>query len=232
MVISRKEARARGLTRYFTGKPCKHGHVSERFSRNGVCVECMPESRRKWREANSSKVREGRRKWKQDNPERVNELAREWRAANSEKVRDVNRKYYRENRERISSQQRAFRQAHPDETRERNRVWYAKNARRARQCSSNWAKANKGKRAANQARRKAAKLRRTPEWADLDLIAAFYATAREMTEASGIPHEVDHVVPLQGKTVSGLHVAANLQILTKSENSSKGNKYEGERYVA
>lgn len=41
-------------------------------------------------------------------------------------------------------------------------------------------------------------------------------------------HEVDHVVPMQGESVSGLHVASNLQILTKSENSSKRNKHEDE----
>lgn len=38
--ITRKEAKAQNLTRYFTGKPCKHGHNSERFVSNGECVYC------------------------------------------------------------------------------------------------------------------------------------------------------------------------------------------------
>ena len=39
-VISRKDARDRGLKRYFTGRPCKYGHIAERFTSNGSCVEC------------------------------------------------------------------------------------------------------------------------------------------------------------------------------------------------
>lgn len=75
-------------------------------------------------------------------------------------------------------------------------------------------------------KRRAAKLNRTPPWSDLDAMRAIYAQARRMTVETGIPHHVDHVIPLQGKLVSGLHVPNNLQILTGSENSKKRNRYE------
>ena len=77
-------------------------------------------------------------------------------------------------------------------------------------------------------KRRAAKLQRTPPWADLDAMRALYAQAQEMTAATGVVHHVDHIIPLQGKTVSGLHVPGNLQILTGSENSRKRNSYEVE----
>ena len=60
---------------------------------------------------------------------------------------------------------------------------------------------------------------RTPSWADSNAIAAIYRKARELG------HTVDHVVPLQGKNVSGLHVEYNLQILSRAENSAKGNRF-------
>ena len=64
-IISRKEAKALGLKRYFTGKPCKHGHISEHYSRNGECVECalrrqqLPQTiarRRRYYEENKEQI--------------------------------------------------------------------------------------------------------------------------------------------------------------------------------
>jgi hypothetical protein len=84
------------------------------------------------------------------------------------------------------------------------------------------------RRAAKDARRRAAKLQRTPSWADYDAIAAVYAEAQRLTRATGVPHHVDHAIPLQGKLVSGLHVHQNLQILTGLENIRKCNRFEVE----
>ncbi|WP_290646590.1 hypothetical protein, partial [Aquabacterium sp.] len=66
-----------------------------------------------------------------------------------------------------------------------------------------------------------------PAWADLEKIAAFYAEARRLTLETGIQHEVDHIYPLNSPTICGLHVHQNMQILTRSENASKGNRYAG-----
>src|SRR5271165_3915827 len=76
------------------------------------------------------------------------------------------------------------------------------------------------------AKYRAAKLKRTPHWLTQEhwkQIEAFYIEAKRLTQVTGIPHEVDHIVPLQGKNVSGLHVPWNLQILTESQNCSKNN---------
>ena len=75
-------------------------------------------------------------------------------------------------------------------------------------------------------KRRTAKLTRTPPWADMESIRAVYAEAQRLTASIGIPHHVDHIIPLQGKFVSGLHVHNNLQVLTGTENSSKHNRYE------
>jgi hypothetical protein len=49
-IISRAEAKAKGLKRYFTGKPCKHGHVAERQVFNATCVECERTALKRYRE--------------------------------------------------------------------------------------------------------------------------------------------------------------------------------------
>jgi hypothetical protein len=67
------------------------------------------------------------------------------------------------------------------------------------------------------AKHRAAKLQAVPKWADLDKISDIYRNCPD-------GHQVDHIIPLQGVDVCGLHVENNLQYLTKFENASKGNK--------
>lgn len=71
----------------------------------------------------------------------------------------------------------------------------------------------------------ATKAQRTPKWltqSDVDTMTAIYAEAARLSNG-GLPHEVDHYFPLQGKTVSGLHVPANLRIVTRNQNRTKTN---------
>lgn len=65
----------------------------------------------------------------------------------------------------------------------------------------------------------------TPPWADRRAIKAIYADCMARTQATGVPHEVDHIVPLKGEMVSGLHVHWNLRVITATANREKSNRH-------
>lgn len=77
---------------------------------------------------------------------------------------------------------------------------------------------------AKAATRRATRLLATPSWVDGDAVLAFYAEANRLSIEKGTVHHVDHIVPLQSKTVCGLHCEANLQVLPGAENISKSNR--------
>jgi|ERR1700722_1990921 len=99
--------------------------------------------------------------------------------------------------------------------------------RRAQRAAWNRAsnKKNRGKKNAEWAKWFADRLQRTPPWADLKAIRKIYDTSTWITKATGLEHHVDHIIPMRGKLVSGLHVAENLRVLPGPENLAKGSKY-------
>lgn len=108
---------------------------------------------------------------------------------------------------------KAHSERNKDRITETKRRWYDKNKNQARAAA-----------ALNDIKR----LKRAPPWLskkDKEDITSFYALAKEMEISTGIPHVVDHIVPLQGKQVSGLHVPWNLQVLTREENRHKSNSF-------
>lgn len=164
-LITRKEAIEKKLTNYFTGKPCKHGHIAPRNVKSKGCVEC--------RKRDSYKCVESRRK--------------------------ASRKQHYKNRDKRRAQMRDL---------------YQKKTERYKELANNY---------------RARKLQAMPNWLSddhLDAIHDLYRESERISQATGITHHVDHIVPLKGENVCGLHVPWNLQILTEDENRAKTNKFD------
>ena len=110
-----------------------------------------------------------------------------------------------------------------------DQTYRAANKKSIAQSKRAWAEKNPGATTAAANLRKHAKKQRTPQWLSTDdywLIGQAYELAALRTKMFGFPWEVDHIVPLQGKTVSGLHVPNNIQVIPRAENRSKWNYFE------
>ena len=127
-------------------------------------------------------------------------------------------------------QQKAATEAWAKDNREKRNAsakkWRENNPEKIATLRTAWKKANPGKVNALVVKRNTAKIHRTPPWASLDRVREIYVEAAYWNEIwpEDLVH-VDHIIPLQGKTISGLHVESNLQILRASENIKKSNSF-------
>ncbi len=163
---SKKGAVAAGDLFYFTGTLCANGHLSKRYSRGGMCFDCLKMHRDANKEKNTARAVAHQRK----NPESAKNRCLKWRGKNKHKANAI------------------------------------------------------------EAKRRAAKLNATPSWLtneDLRKIDDLFEEATRLSEETGVKYHVDHIVPLQGETVGGLHVPWNLRVIPAFDNLSKHNKLIG-----
>lgn len=121
-----------------------------------------------------------------------------------------------------------WRDANKDRQTAAIKAWRENNLERIAATYREWADRNRDKVNAKWMKRDAAKKNRTPSWLtedDIWMIEQIYEIAVQRTKMLGVDFHVDHIVPLQGKTVSGLHVPWNLQVLPAKQNRQKSNHF-------
>lgn len=127
--------------------------------------------------------------------------------------------YYIENKEKIDLYKIDYRLTHKKEMSDYQRKYNQENA---------------AKRNARNQKRKAAKLNRIPKWLtalDFEKIQEYHNYANFMTQTLDVQYDVDHIIPILGKNISGLHCPENLQIITHQENIEKGNKFPYQKVI-
>ena len=167
-----------------------------------LCRPCVKAKNKAYGLNNPEKESARNKKWREENPEKSAALKKKWSDENPEKIVAANKK------------------------------WVAANRQKTRDKARKWAQENPDKKAAINARRRAAKLQRTPVWHETEKVNQLYTHCAFLSKITGEKHEVDHVIPMQGKNVSGLHVWGNLQILPKRIHKHKGNAFNIEEYNA
>ncbi len=116
-IISRKEAAALGMTRYFTGRPCKRGHIAKRDVVNCTCVECTLD-------------------WKRKNPERVKQYSHEYYHENRETIIEKKKEYFASVAGKAT--EKRSREKNKDKRNAYNRAWSVNNPEKKAQIWENW----------------------------------------------------------------------------------------------
>jgi len=115
----------------------------------------------------------------------------------------------------------------PERSREISRAYRGRNKEKERARYTAYNKRNPEVRAFHSANRRAKKNNATPNWLSEDhwaQINLIYQHAKECQMLTGDKYHVDHIIPLNGENVSGLHVPWNLQVLPADINIAKGNR--------
>lgn len=158
-----------------------------------------------------------------------------WREKNKAKKLEQDKRYADAHQDLIAAKYQRYKENNLEKVLERDRVaksrYRAENPEKVAKSKKTYAQNNKHKINASVAKRKAAKLQQTPVWLtedDLWMIDQAYELAVLRTNLFGFMWHVDHIVPLQGKTASGLHVPQNIRVIPWIENLKKGNRMEAE----
>ena len=195
-IITKQEAKLQGLNYYYTGKPCNHGHIDLRTVARSACRECVRLRHYPYYENNKQQSLDSICKWQKNNKDKVNKNSKNYRKSNPENTKASSDKYYINNKEKKLAA---------------NKLWRQNNKATNQQYNAN---------------RRALQMKAMPWWVDKKEIVKVYEECTKITKETGIKHNVDHIIPLNNKLVSGLHVPWNLQILTSTQNQNKNNKFK------
>ena len=231
-VVLRSEAKQLGLTRYFTGKLCKHSHVSERLTSDGGCIACK--SKRQslyWRTSDKARAKDKRSYEKRkQNPEflaKKSATALDAYYANHEVKKEKLRLAYKKRKAENPNLSAELYAQHREKNLANSKIAYQANIEERREYQRHWSKTNRGTANAISKNYKLKKINATPAWlseSQLLHIKCKYQLAAMLNIHGVEAWHVDHIVPIRGKDVCGLHVPWNLRVIPAKENMTKGNR--------
>jgi hypothetical protein len=191
------------------------------------CKKCHNVKVVEWQKKNASKVKEYVRnsckKAYDANPEKYREKSAKRRLANPDAHKTRVKASYLKKQKNID-------EVELERRRRNSKRWAALNKEKIKKISSSWVKRNTAKNSSKQALRRTIKLQSSPKWLTAiqkAQIQEFYDICAAVSMQTSIKHHVDHICPLNGKNVKGLHVPWNMQVIPASENIRKSNRVDG-----
>lgn len=205
---------------------CWNRHKLGVLGLNPVCKDCRKAQEAQRRAAPGHA--EKQKRWREEHRERFLGAMASWKQRNHGYAISKDREYYAEHREECNAARREYYQKHRGEHYRKAREWVEANRDKCREYARAYITRYPHLVLERVRLRQAAKLKRSPRWLTVNhrkQMAELYRECRALCTETGVEHQVDHVVPLRGRLVSGLHVPWNLQIITASENQKKGARF-------
>jgi 5-methylcytosine-specific restriction endonuclease McrA len=225
--MTRQEACAQGLSRYFDGRPCWNGHFSDRGVSHGKCLECKRLRSALDYQGNKEAKAAYSRKWVAENP---NYFKERWRAIPLEERKQRKREWYKANQGHARAYSRRWTQDNSDRAKVQKRSYYQANKEKVKISNKRWTGANPERVRANMVVRKHRRraLERAVEGthtaADIKalLVAQNHACTYCHIDLRKVKKHLDHILPL---ALGGTNDKTNLQWLCEPCNLSKGAKH-------
>ena len=209
--------------------------ISLFYNTHSQCKECIKDKRKERYSKNKTKELKKIKEYYHNNKDNILSYNKNYREFNSSKIKEQRHSYYKNNKEIIKNKVKDYRNINLNKVKVRESQWRFNNKIYKKKKDAEYRLKNKNnpvykaKNNARLAKRRFYQLRATLIFLDYNFqneIKQFYIKAKELEKSTKVKYHVDHIVPLLGKNVCGLHVPWNLQILEAKENLSKGNKYE------
>ena len=253
-VITRREAIERGLKWYFTGEPCKWGHIEKRQVSNGSCLDCASRRLAEWRQVNVEKEKVRAKEYRESNAEKIKTRRKElraenldkermrcrkyraenldkermrskaWKKDNPEKVKAQEKQYYADNPEKIRVWNRKYRERNPETYDARVKEYRSKNPEKVKEWHRKWAKNNPERRKANLAARRARKHQAPGTHSAADIKRILLRQGKRCVYCKASLADGYHVDHIIPLAKGGGNGPENLQCLCPTCNLSKGDK--------
>lgn len=193
--------------------------------KDGLCAMCKV-CTKQYRKINALSISLRKKIYNKVNALRISKSAKQYKEAHKEQIKLQRKEYRRIDYLKLKETHKKWRTNNFDRYALQRKLYISNNKEKNAIMHQKYRRNNKGKINARTSKRRAYRIRATPNWLSKNQIVEMqqtYIEATRLTQLTKIQYEVDHIIPLKGKTACGLHVPLNLQILTKKENILKSN---------